>query len=453
MTVWAVGLTVLIFAVTIFVHELGHFLVARWCGMTVDTFSIGFGPALWKRTINGVVYKIGLLPLGGYVALPQMDPTGVTLVNADGTPRKLSPIGPGKKILVGLAGVTFNIILAFILAWVVFWHGRDFAPEFTQATVGYVLEDSAAWQAGLRSGHVIEAVNNEPVGDWQRSIVISALYDEVTLRLRTPDGTIYEALLATDRTHGVRMIPGIFPMSYCSVLRVMPGSAAEAAGIRSGDRIVELDGIELFSRGQMVELVQRLRDQQVDLVYLRSGERFSTQLTPRYDPDRDRVLIGIEFYTEEILRPMDQIKSHATLIFRILRALVTPKEAKAAAEGIGGPVLIIDMLFKIAGVGLIAALGFACLLNVNLAVLNLLPIPVLDGGHIVLSTVELITRRPVHPRIVTLLWNVGTILLLTLFVVLTFKDIRFISRNNNSSAPVPVEAPAEPADSVLPEAE
>ena len=162
-----VGLLVLmLLGICIFVHELGHFLAARWCGMVIDTFSIGMGPAIWKRKRNGITYRIGWIPFGGYVALPQLDPTGMALIQgepeagASDKPsvtsdqakkeksRELPRIAPWKKIVVSLAGGVGNLILAVIIAWLVFWLGKPATIAETSSMVGYVEEGSAAWNQG-----------------------------------------------------------------------------------------------------------------------------------------------------------------------------------------------------------------------------------------------------------------------------------------------------------------
>ena len=172
-------------------------------------------------------------------------------------------------------------------------------------------------------------------------------------------------------------------------------------------------------------------------------------MTPAFDEALGRALIGIEFNTLDVRKPWDQIKAHALLIVRLLRALTTPHEAKAAAGAVGGPVAILTMFWYYVQGSLIMALWFTCLLNVNLAVLNLLPIPVLDGGHILLSLGEWITRRPASPRVVGIIWNATAIVLISLFALLTWRDVdRFFIRRPRPPA---VEKPAA-ADPAVPEA-
>lgn len=442
----------LLFGLTIFVHELGHFLVARWCGLTVDTFAIGFGPAIWRRTINGVEYKIGLLPFGGYVALPQMDPAGGR-PDSEAKTRELPPVAPGHKILVALAGVTCNMILAIAIAYVVYWGGQSYAPPEGRVVLGYVEPESEAYAAGVRIGDTIEAVNGKPVGTWDAFIMEVALSAAPTVRVVHVDGTRAELTLARQEFMGASFIPGISPMNYCYVLRARPGSSAEAAGLRNGDRILRIDGVELFSREHLIELVNQRANQTVPIVVLRDGAEIELSVTPVYDEALGRALIGIEFNTLDVKKPWDQIKAHSLLIVRLLKALTTPKEAKAAAGAVGGPVAILSMFWLYVQGSFIMALWFTCLLNVNLAVLNLLPIPVLDGGHIMLSLWELITRRPASYRVVSFIWNVSAVLLIGLFGLLTWRDIdRFLLRRPRSAAPV--EQPAitndSPAEAIAP---
>lgn len=446
--IFSIVIVVLLFGFTIFVHELGHFLVARWCGMTVDAFAIGMGPAIWKRKINGVEYKLCILPIGGYVALPQMDPSGSPGLNDEGEDRKLPPAKPLAKILVGLAGVTFNMIFAIFLAYVIFWQSKSIAPEYESSAVGYVLTNSVAYEAGIRTGDSIKAVNGEPISTWEQFIVIAALKENVTLDIERASHDLFQVSLPTEKVTGGRYIPGMFPKNYCIVLNFLPDSPAQAAGLHAGDRIVSIDGQILFSREQMIDLINAKQGAPVVLDVDRAGEKLTFDVTPKYNEEHQRAMIGIAFRTDEVKKPWAQIKSHSTLIFRILKALVTPSESKAAAEAIGGPVAIIDIFLQFAAMGLIQALWFTCLLNVNLAVMNLLPIPVLDGGHILFSLSEMITRRPAPPKLVNFLWKTSAVLLLSLFLLLTYRDFARIFANSKDepAAPAPeqVEAPVDP---------
>jgi len=442
-------LVTLLFGFTIFVHELGHFLVARWCGMTVDAFAIGMGPAIWKRKINGVEYKLCAFPIGGYVALPQMDPSGSPGASEHEPDRQLPPAKPLAKILVGLAGVTFNMIFAIFLAYVIFWESKAISPEYESSAVGYITTNSPAYATGIQIGDVITAVNGESVSTWEQFVIVTALRDQVTLDLRRGESETLQVTIPTVKITGGRIIPGLYPQNYVVVLDMLPNSPALKSGLKAGDRIHAIDGQALFSREQMIDIIKVSIGKTLMLDVEREGQRLAIGIVPEFNEQHKVAMIGISFRTDEVKKPFDQIKSHATLIFRILKALVTPSESRAAAEAIGGPVAIIDIFLKFAAMGFMQALWFACLLNVNLAVMNLLPLPVLDGGHIVFSLSELITRRPAPAKLVNFLWKTSAVLLLSLFLLLTYRDVSriFSGMKQSSDKPeTPVEEPApEPA--------
>ncbi len=446
LNLWAAVLTLFLFGLTIFVHELGHFLVARWCGLAVDAFSIGFGPAIWQRKINGVVYKIGILPLGGYVALPQLDPSGGNPHPANAQPdaRVLPRVGPVRKILVSLAGVTCNMILAYVLAWVVYLGGSSFSPEKTNI-IGYVYTNSTAYADGFRMGDEIQAVGRRPVASWEDFLVGVALGDptDQVVKVTRLDGTPAEIRPRTDKILGANYVAGLDSVSLCYILGVDPELSAAEAGIEPGDQIVSLDGVTLLSRQHLSLLVQQAVDRPMAVTLLRDGQRINTTVTPRFDPKYKRARIGVEFNDIDVKKPMDQIRSHAMPIFAFLHALTQPKQAGRAAESVGGPVRIFQMFWLSAKVSVILALWFTVMLNVNLAIMNLLPIPVLDGGHIVFSLWELITRKPVGARVVNVIWNVFGGLLILLFLVLTFRDVRGLFGGKPAPAAATNEAPAQ----------
>jgi regulator of sigma E protease len=436
--IYSVVVVVLLFGLTVFVHELGHFLVARRCGLVIDVFSIGFGPAVWKKEVNGITYKIGCLPLGGYVALPQMDPgdskdekkkdngenrSGEEAPEQEEPVRDLPPVAPWKKILVSLAGAIGNLILAVILACIVYWGGQSYAPEKTNI-VGYITTNSPAYAQGLRIGDEIAAVNGKPVNSWDEFIVECALVSEPELEIIRNDKSRMRMEIPTEEFLGSSMIEGIAPVNYCYVLRVRPGSSAHKAGLESGDRIHKLDDEVLYSREHLVETVDNYRNQTVTAVVERDGKMIEVAVTPEYDEEYGRALIGIEFNPLDVRPPLQQIRSHAMLVFRLLKALLTPSQAKAAASAVGGPVAILTMFWYSVQSSMLLALSFTCLVNVNLAVLNLLPIPVLDGGHILFSLWEMITRRPIHKKVVDTMVNVFAVLLIMLFLLLSFRDVK-----------------------------
>ncbi len=446
----------LLFSLSIFVHELGHFLAARALGLVADVFSIGMGPAIWKRKFGATVWKIGWIPFGGYVALPQMDPNSflegsgggvqeegdrVQGTGADGSEsqagnpdvRNLPRVAPWKKILVSVAGAAGNMVFAFGLAAVVWMAGKPSTLQEQNAVIGYVATNSPALAAGLTVGDEILSVDGRPVSNWLEVGEKAALApaDEVVLRVRKPAGEETTAALMLEKTEiGIRMLPGLDGMDACHVAAITPGSGAEAAGLEPGDQVVRFDGQEVYSRAHLSQRVEAAAGRPAPIEFLRAGELRASTVESTYHEDLDRHLIGIQFNTLGDLdfgsrvhpTPWAQVRDHATAIFRFLRALSTPATSGAAAGAVGGPILILVMLWLMLKSSFMLAIWFTGFINVNLAILNLLPIPVLDGGHVVMNLYEWITRRTPHPKVVNALANTFAVLFIALFLVLTFRD-------------------------------
>ncbi|MBU0676828.1 MAG: RIP metalloprotease RseP [Verrucomicrobia bacterium] len=441
LAIYTIIVLLLLFGVTVFIHELGHFLSARLLGLQADAFSIGFGHAIWKKKIRGVLYKIGWIPCGGYVALPQMDPTGTEDKDEDGNSRNLPHVAPWRKIIVAFAGPVGNVVLAFIIAWVIYWVGKPASPDEASSVVGFVETNSVAYAAGLRPGDEIRSVNGEKITNWQDFLIVGALSDEVEMVAARGDETFTVSLATEKLFASVRGVGGMVPVGFCKVLATMPGSSAEEAGVLAGDLITTFNGEPVYSIPHLIKLVNDVPGQRVPMTVQRGGETLTLEVSPAYDAEAERALIGVQFNqfyvdTDQRVhpRPLDQIRGHAAPIFRILKAFVTPGEAKHAAQGIGGPVAIFYSLWLLIQSSFMMALWFTCFLNINLAILNLLPLPVLDGGHIVFSLWELITRRPVHKKLVVVLWNVFFVLLFGLMIFLAYRDVMTIFFSRSSSA-------------------
>ena len=450
---YTIALVILLLGASIFVHELGHFLVARLCGMVVDTFSIGFGHAIWKKQVGDVTYKIGWIPFGGYVALPQMDPTLDGKAEAETRERALPPVAAWKRIVVALAGATGNVLFAIPLACIVFLAGRPAAPHETNTLIGYVtVTNGTAYATGARIGDQILSVNGTAVSNWNDIVALCTTGNFATLRLRSQDGIEKTAQSTlTNGLFGLKQIEDLLPQQFCTVAKTMPGSAAEAAHIRRGDRILECEGQRLFGRPQLSDIISSREGQPVTIKLQRGAEQLTLSLTPKYNKEEKRALIGIVYtdyrfdadFTKKIHpRPGAQLSEHATMIFRVLHSLVTPGQAGKTSENIGGPLEIIIEYWLMIQSSFMLALWFTCFLNINLAIINLLPIPVFDGGHIVFALWEVVTRRPVHRKVANGLMNFFVILILCLAAFLTYRDVM---RNFFPNSHTAVEAPANNA--------
>ena len=433
-----------LFGISVLIHEFGHFLAARLLGMRADAFAIGFGPAIWKRKVGGTEYRVNWIPFGGYVALPQLDPTAMDSLQSGASGETLPPSAWWKRIVVAVAGPLGNIVLAIVLAFIVaVLPFEDTIPGFEHtayATVGWVVPGSPAEAAGLRVGDLVTSVGGTAVQTVDECItechLLSGAEDGlvalgVSNRL---DGAVREVSVAQRKTSlGFFMPDGIEFASVSCAAEVVTNSPAAAADVRVGDLIHDLDGELVFGYADFTNRIARSEGAPLRLGLLRDGERVETVAAAVPDPESGRLLLGIALGiadrdTKQWMKyrdPWKQLKGDAGSIFRVLRGLFFPKhkgEAAKVAGALGGPVRIFEGIWRWLLLSIPVTIGFIRYLNVNLAILNLLPIPVLDGGHVLFALWEGVTGRKPSPKVIEFVVKVFLVLLLALFAFLTFKD-------------------------------
>ncbi len=429
---YTVFLAIFLFGVTVFVHEFGHFIVARKCGLVVQTFSIGFGKAIWQWKKDGIVYKIGWIPFGGYVSLPQLDPEGMDKLQGAEEGESFPDVSPWKKIAVAFAGPIGNILLAIVLALVIWLIPGNDAGAQVRSLIGTIETNSTAYASGLREGDEILSVNGTTVNNWYEFSVETLLQssDSVALTVRSSGVEKELNVPVTDVGGGARIVEGIFPAIPCVFGSVRNESPAESAGILAGDEALAFSNLPILDWDHFTDLVQAMEPgETAALTVERDGEQLELSITPEYSEEYERMMIGVQLGGGSGMpwmlykNPIDQLKNDALAIVRVLQALTSFEEAPQAAKGLGGPIAILEMLMLSISMGFVNTLGFIRFININLAILNLLPIPVLDGGHIVFSLWHGITRRKVNAKIQAILVNVCAILLIGAMLLITFNDV------------------------------
>jgi regulator of sigma E protease len=427
---WLAIPVVLMFGASVFVHELGHFLVALRRRMRIEAFAIGFGPKIWGRVKNGIEYSVRWIPAGGFVKLPQMF-TSDAIEGSSAYPEEpVPPASPASKILVALAGPAMNLVFAYLVAQVIYFVGLPVLVN--PSIIGKVNPDSPEGQLGIREGDRIVEFNGQPVRSWEEvnmAVVVARSNTFTAVLDRNGVRTPYTLTAKASPEIGLKWL-NLDPYEHPIVGAVESGMPAESAGLLKGDRFLTFDGVPVISQEHLIQLVSKREGQLSKVVVSRDQKQVALEVTPRYDPKTKRGRMGIVFAggVYEVMKPGPtpwvQFKQVWDRTVSTLGALLHSKETGVKASDLSGPVGILANMAVEANTDYRRALSFLVLLNVSLAILNLLPIPVLDGGHVVMAVIEWIRRRPVSLKFVQYAYTGCAVLLISFMLYVTFFDLR-----------------------------
>jgi regulator of sigma E protease len=467
---------------TIFIHELGHFLAARQRGLIIKRFSIGFGPKIFGWEKDGVEYRISMFPFGGYVALPQLADMGrVEGQNEEHEGKKLtawddydeeedeneeelkekSPpkISYADKMIVSVMGAVFNILLAFSLSSVLWFFGYERRDGELTTKIGYIADTVERWnpiveqgetvtspakKAGLLPGDQVISVDGAPVEDFmdvQSRIVTGKLKTAQDRRLtrltilRNNEQKDIEVFPEVFGTEEIRII-GIGPKETFFIKELQPDMPAVKAGLEEGDQLVSVDGNKIFSFAHLVDYLMKLEDgKEIALTVRKGGEDGLEQTYNILPVEKDmqqgnivtkRKLIGFSPRFKTITtypNPLLLIVSRVKDMYHTLTGLVSP-QSDVKLRNMSGPVGIVNNLSIFASIGFKKLLWFVVFINVNLAILNLLPIPVLDGGHMVFATIEKLRGKPLPLAFLERSQMLFVVLLFSFMLYVTFFDFQ-----------------------------
>lgn len=423
-------------------HEFGHFWVARRCGVKVLRFSVGFGKAIWKRTArDGTEYQVAMIPLGGYVKMLDAREGDVDPSLRD---QEFTGKSVWKRIAIVAAGPGFNLIFTLVAFWLMFMLGRpDAAPLVT------AKPQSMAAEAGIRPGDRVLSVGGHQVATWSDAMedMATALLgrERVSLDVRSMDGNQHQVTLPLDTLPPGEDIGqymdalGLLPAPLQAVIgEVIAGKPAAAAGMQVGDRVVSINGQPVADYPAFQKLVPKLAAQspQLDMVVSRHGQHVPLHVKARKESLEGqpvRWIVGVGVAQEQVIQRYGPLRAmresvgatwnSAAQTFQMIGKMLS---GRASTKNLSGVIGIAQVANQFAGLGFTMFLNFLGLVSLSLCILNLLPIPLLDGGHLLYYLIELVKGSPVSERTMIAGQYVGLALLFTMMGVAFYNDIHRI---------------------------
>ena len=444
-SLWNLGAFIIALGILVAIHEFGHFWVARRCGVKVLRFSIGFGKTLWMRTgKDGTEYAIAMIPLGGFV---KMLDERVEEVPEELKSQSFNSQPVLARIAIVAAGPLANFGLAIVAFWLMFMLG---VPS-VKPVIGAVAPGSVMAAADVHDKSIITQIDGQPVLDWgDVNLKLVAHMGEPSMQMTLHiEEANYEVSRQVDlrdwqfdpeRESPITSI-GLTPFTpevSRTLAQVMDGSAAAQAGLLAGDEIIAIAGEKINDWANLVSIVKANPQQALPITVLRDGQEVNLTVTPKARVDADDIRTGylgvapeVAAYPQDYLVDiqygiLDSVEKAVartwqltTLTFKMIGRLVT---GDISLNNLSGPISIAKSAGASADYGLVYFLGFLALISINLGLMNLMPLPVLDGGHLVFYTFELLTGRPVPDKIQEVGFKIGSIIIMLLTGIALFND-------------------------------
>ncbi len=432
--------TIFYFAITIgvlvLVHEFGHFIAAKLSKMKVEIFSIGFGMRLIGKKIGDTDYRISAFPLGGYVKIAGMvdESLDTGFANSKPEPYEFRSKPFYQKFFVITAGVIMNMLLAVFLFWAIFMiQGKTFRDV---NEVGYVIPNSPAFEAGFREGDKILSLNGKKINYWDdilRIAFVDDLSKDLNFEVQRENQKLFISIprVKISEFTTSEEILGILPRYVeVMVLAVEPNRPAEKVGLQPKDIIVSVNGEKIYNPAQLTSIIKSNAGKEVALKVKRDDKIFEQKIIPDLD---GRIGVQItSFYNgpvkKESYNLFEALWIGAKETYRVSALTINGIKQLITGEipvqkGIAGPIRIAKFATQSANIGLTAFLGFMAILSISLAFLNILPFPGLDGGHLLILTIEGIIRRELSYRVKIAIQQAGIIILIILMIFVLYNDI------------------------------
>ncbi|MDP2681278.1 MAG: RIP metalloprotease RseP [Deltaproteobacteria bacterium] len=420
-----------VLGILVFIHELGHFIMAKLSGVGVLKFSLGFGPKIIGIKRGETEYLISALPLGGYVKM--VGESTDEEVSQEDNEKSFANKPLSKKAAIVVAGPIMNLVLAFALLPLIYLIGIQIPAYLDkEPIIGYVVKGEIADKAGLKKGDIILSIDDESIKNWEElnTAIISNPNRSLKLKIKR-DGALKEILFtpeASSRTGGG--IAGFLPPVIPAVGGLNKGLPAEKAGLKIGDTILAVNGVKIDHWIELQQAIQNKKAEEKLLLIKRGNETFTVGIKPELNEDIKAYVIGISPLQETITRRYGPVGAViegtkkmgelTIMTFVIIKKLFI---GEISIKTLGGPLMIAQVAGQAAESGLTALLSLTAFLSLQLGILNLLPIPVLDGGFFVFFGIEALRGKPLSEKVMTIVQNIGIGLLVLLMVFVTYNDV------------------------------
>jgi regulator of sigma E protease len=418
----------IVLGIIIVIHELGHFLVAKFFKIKVETFSVGFGPRLFGFRRGETDYRISAFPLGGYVKMAGENATD----ELTGDPREFLSKPKWQRFLVAVAGPAMNVFLAVGLLTGLYMYGSEVPEAFTdQAVVGIVLPGSPAEQSGIRPGDLIVSLDGKQKPNWQEaeSRIITNSNRTLPITVQRNGENLDLSVRPIPKGPDEAGFAGMGPSVRVVVQGIHPQSPAEQAGLKAGDEIVAVNGIDLRTGGLSIQdTMQKISEPTFPLTVLRNGQPLELKVSPVVQDGRR--IIGIELLipttviklgaVDAFTKSVDVNTDNALLIFQVLGKLF---KREASMKQMYGPIGIVQISGQALEAGVGTLINLMAMISLNLGLMNLLPIPILDGGVMLLLMVEGLMGRDLSITLKERIVQVSFVFLLMLTVFVLYNDV------------------------------
>ena len=427
---------ILMLGVLVFIHELGHFAIAKMCGVKVLKFSLGFGPKLVSRIHGETEYQVCAIPLGGYVQMlgEGSGEQGEEIeLSADEKARSFAEQSVAKRLAIVSAGPVMNLILPLLILPISFMVGVQMPTYLEEpACVGYVVPESNAATGGFLAGDCVIAVNQRPVENWNDSNkgFVSQAGEPLIFQVERNGKELQLRIPADNESLQGMQVLGLLPQQEARIGGLAPDMPAAVAGILEGDLILQIADYPISSWYELKGVIQKIGNQAVSVQLERAGELLTVELSPAQRGGEGDYLLGIApSYSSELKRYgfIDAVREGSYRTWELIELTVVFVQklftGSVSAKNIGGPITVVQIAGQAAQTDVSAILSVLAFISIQLGILNLLPIPILDGGHILFYLIELIIRRPVSIRVREMSQQIGMAMLLMLMVLAFYNDI------------------------------